>query len=149
MGSPGFAIPALDRLAADHDIIAVYTQPPRRSGRGMRETPQPLAAHAAALGLELRHPRSLKTDEDAAASTQSAAAALAHGRAAPEPALLAAAVALSTTAVLLLLVPKINALRDRQLAGDDAAGRAFDRAHRLSVGINFVQIGALILAVAR
>ena len=39
MGSPGFAIPALDRLAADHDIIAVYTQPPRRSGRGMRETP--------------------------------------------------------------------------------------------------------------
>ena len=67
MGSPGFAIPALDRLAADHDIIAVYTQPPRRSGRGMRETPQPLAAHAAALGLELRHPRSLKTDEDAAA----------------------------------------------------------------------------------
>ena len=76
-------------------------------------------------------------------------AALAHGRAAPEPALLAAAVAVSTAAVLLLLVPKINALRDRQLAGDDAAGRAFDRAHRLSVGINFVQIGALILAVAR
>jgi len=67
MGSPGFAIPALDRLAADHDIIAVYTQPPRRSGRGMRETPQPLAAHAAALGFELRHPLSLKTDEDAAA----------------------------------------------------------------------------------
>ena len=79
----------------------------------------------------------------------SAAAALAHGRAAPEPALLAAAVAVSTAAVLLLLVPKINALRDRQLAGDEAAGRAFDRAHRLSVGINFVQIGALILAVAR
>ena len=66
MGSPGFAIPALDRLAADHDVIAVYTQPPRRSGRGMRETPQPLAVHAAALGLELRHPKSLKTDEDAA-----------------------------------------------------------------------------------
>jgi len=66
MGSPGFAIPALDRLAADHDIIAVYTQPPRRSGRGMRETPQPLAAHAASHGFELRHPLSLKTDEDAA-----------------------------------------------------------------------------------
>ena len=67
MGSPGFAIPALDRLAADHDIIAVYTQPPRRSGRGMRETPQPLAAHAASHGFELRHPPSLKTGEDAAA----------------------------------------------------------------------------------
>jgi len=67
MGSPGFAIPALDRLAADHDIIAVYTQPPRRSGRGMRETPQPLAAHAASQGFEVHHPISLKTDEDAAA----------------------------------------------------------------------------------
>ena len=67
MGSPGFAIPALDRLAADHDILAVYTQPPRRSGRGMRETPQPLAAHAAKSGFELRHPVSLKSDEDIAA----------------------------------------------------------------------------------
>ena len=66
MGSPDFAIPALDRLADSHDILAVYTQPPRRSGRGMRETPQPLAAHAAARGLETRHPVSLKNDVDAA-----------------------------------------------------------------------------------
>jgi hypothetical protein len=51
--------------------------------------------------------------------------------------------------VLFLLVPKINALRDRQLAGDEAAGRAFDRAHRLSVGVNFVQLGALVLALVR
>ena len=47
MGSPNFAIPALDRLAGSHDILAVYSQPPRRLGRGMRKTPQPLAAHAA------------------------------------------------------------------------------------------------------
>ena len=67
MGSPDFAIPALDRLADSHDILAVYTQPPRRSGRGMRETQQPLAAHAAARGLETRHPVSLKNDVDAAA----------------------------------------------------------------------------------
>ena len=60
MGSPDFAVPALDRLAGSHDILAVYTQPPRRSGRGMRETPQPLAAHATARGLETRHPASLK-----------------------------------------------------------------------------------------
>ena len=79
----------------------------------------------------------------------SAAAALAHGRSAPEPALLAGAVSLSTAAVLFLLVPKINALRDQQLAGDQAAGRAFDRAHRLSVGVDFVQIGALVLSVTR
>ena len=67
MGSPNFAIPALDRLAGSHDILAVYTQPPRQSGRGMRETLQPLAAHAAARGLETRHPASLKNDADAAA----------------------------------------------------------------------------------
>ena len=37
MGSPDFAIPGLDLLAQNHDICAVYTQPPRRSGRGMQE----------------------------------------------------------------------------------------------------------------
>ena len=66
MGSPAFAIPTLDRLADNHDVLAVYTQPPRRAGRGMRETPQPVAAHAAARGLTVRHPQSLKTPEDAA-----------------------------------------------------------------------------------
>jgi hypothetical protein len=79
----------------------------------------------------------------------STGAALAFGFTAGESALLTAAVALSTAWVLFMLVPKINALRDRQLAGDEAAGRAFDRAHRLSVAINFVQIGALVLAVVR
>ncbi|HBP72751.1 MAG TPA: methionyl-tRNA formyltransferase, partial [Alphaproteobacteria bacterium] len=43
MGSPGFAIPALDRLAESHDIVAVYSQPPRRAGRGMQQQPQPVA----------------------------------------------------------------------------------------------------------
>lgn len=64
MGSPGFAIPALDRLADEHHVLAVYTQPPRRSGRGMKETPQPLAAHAAARGIDTYHPVSLKTEAD-------------------------------------------------------------------------------------
>jgi len=66
MGSPDFAIPALGRLADTHDILAVYTQPPRRAGRGMRETPQPLAAHAAAKDIEVRHPLTLKDPEAAA-----------------------------------------------------------------------------------
>ena len=67
MGSPGFAIPTLDRLADEHEVLAVYTQPPRRAGRGMREAPQPVAAHAAARGLTVRHPQSLKTAADAGA----------------------------------------------------------------------------------
>lgn len=67
MGSPDFAIPTLDRLAGAHEVLAVYTQPPRRAGRGMRETPQPVAAYAAAHGLTVHHPESLKTDDDATA----------------------------------------------------------------------------------
>ncbi|MDE2334073.1 MAG: methionyl-tRNA formyltransferase [Rhodospirillales bacterium] len=34
MGSPDFAVPALRALAAAHDVVAVYCQPPRPAGRG-------------------------------------------------------------------------------------------------------------------
>lgn len=77
----------------------------------------------------------------------SGAAALAYGLGAPSAALLTGSVSMSTAAVLLFLVPKINALRDQQLAGDTEAGRAFDRSHRLSVAINFGQIALLIAAL--
>jgi methionyl-tRNA formyltransferase len=90
MGSPAFAIPTLDRLADDHDVLAVYTQPPRRAGRGMRETPQPVAAHAATRGLTVRHPESLKTDEEAAALAALEAdvfIVVAYGLILPSPAL--------------------------------------------------------------
>ncbi|MGD1989265.1 MAG: DUF4149 domain-containing protein [Pseudomonadales bacterium] len=75
------------------------------------------------------------------------AATLAFGLGAPSAALLTGSVTISTAAVLFLLVPKINALRDQQLAGDAEAGRAFDRSHRLSVAINFGQIALLIAAL--
>ncbi|MEM1275532.1 MAG: DUF4149 domain-containing protein [Pseudomonadota bacterium] len=45
------------------------------------------------------------------------------------------------------LMPKINSLRDAQLAGDAAAGKKFDLLHKASVAINFVQMiaaGALL-----
>jgi hypothetical protein len=45
------------------------------------------------------------------------------------------------------LMPRINALRDRQLAGDAGAGAWFGRAHGLSVAINFVQLGLTLAAV--
>jgi len=45
------------------------------------------------------------------------------------------------------LMPRINALRDRQLAGDAGAGKWFGRAHGLSVGINFLQFGLTLAAV--
>jgi hypothetical protein len=41
-------------------------------------------------------------------------------------------------------LPRINTARDAQLAGDVEAGRRFDRDHKLSVGINMVQLVLLV-----
>ncbi|KAA2215165.1 methionyl-tRNA formyltransferase [Teichococcus oryzae] len=64
MGSPDFAVPALEALhQAGHDIAVVYTQPPRPAGRGQRETPCPVHRKALELGLPTRHPVRLRRDE--------------------------------------------------------------------------------------
>ena len=68
MGTPDFAVPVLDALAAaGHEIAAVYSQPPRPTGRGHKTQPSPVQARAEALGLTVRHPVSLKTEEEKAA----------------------------------------------------------------------------------
>lgn len=69
MGTPDFAVPALQALvAAGHEVIAAYTQPPRPGGRRGKElTPTPVHQAAEALGIEVRHPASLKGLEEQAA----------------------------------------------------------------------------------
>lgn len=68
MGTPDFSVPVLDALVeAGHDIAAVYCQPPRPAGRGKKDRPTPVHARAEALGLEVRHPVSLKSDGEKAA----------------------------------------------------------------------------------
>ena len=49
-------------------------------------------------------------------------------------------VGVSTLWVRQWLLPRINAARDEQLAGNVEAGRRFDRDHKLSVGINMLQL---------
>ena len=69
MGTPDFAVPALRALVeAGHQVVAAYTQPPRPGGRRGKElTPTPVHRAAEALGIEVRHPVSLKgADEQAA-----------------------------------------------------------------------------------
>lgn len=67
MGTPDFAVPALDALhAAGHEIACVYTQPPRPAGRGKKPRPSPVQIRAEALGLPVRHPASLKGPEEQA-----------------------------------------------------------------------------------
>ncbi|WP_375426793.1 methionyl-tRNA formyltransferase [uncultured Sphingomonas sp.] len=65
MGTPDFAVPVLDAVvAAGHDIVACYTQPPRPGGRrGRTIVPSPIQARAEALGIAVRSPVSLRTSE--------------------------------------------------------------------------------------
>ncbi|MGB2201998.1 MAG: methionyl-tRNA formyltransferase [Pseudooceanicola atlanticus] len=64
MGTPDFSVPVLEALvAAGHEIACVYCQPPRPAGRGKKDRPTPVHARAEELGLEVRHPVSLKSAE--------------------------------------------------------------------------------------
>ena len=93
MGTPDFAVPALDALvAAGHDIVAVYSQPPRPAGRGKAPRPSPVHARAEALGLAARTPVSLRDPaEQAAFATLDAdiAVVAAYGLILPKPILAA------------------------------------------------------------
>jgi methionyl-tRNA formyltransferase len=63
MGSPAFAVPALQALhQAGHDIACVYSQPPRPAGRGQAVTKSPVQAAAEALGLPVRSPARVRRD---------------------------------------------------------------------------------------
>ena len=62
MGSPEFSVPALRALAAAHEVVRVYAQPPRPAGRGQRETRCPVHQAALELGLEVRTPARVRRD---------------------------------------------------------------------------------------
>ena len=65
MGTPDFAVPALEALyAAGHEIVCAFTNPPRPAGRGKKLQPSPVQAAAERLGIEVRHPVSLKNTEE-------------------------------------------------------------------------------------
>ena len=88
MGSPAFSVPVLEALvAAGHEIVAVYTQPPRPAGRGKKQRPCPVHARALALTLAVRHPASLKEAEEQAAFSElraDAAVVVAYGLLLPQ-----------------------------------------------------------------
>jgi methionyl-tRNA formyltransferase len=68
MGSPDFAVPSLRALiAAGHDVVCVYAQPPRPAGRGQKERPTPVHVAAEEAGIEVRTPKSLKGEAELAA----------------------------------------------------------------------------------
>ena len=66
MGTPVFAVPTLvSLLDAGCEIVGVYTQPDRRSGRGRHLTPPPVKQAAVEHGLPVFQPASLRRDADA------------------------------------------------------------------------------------
>jgi methionyl-tRNA formyltransferase len=68
LGTSEFAVPALQALVeAGHDVAAVYTRAPKPAGRGQQERKTPVHQLADRLGMPVRTPRTLKTEEEAAA----------------------------------------------------------------------------------
>lgn len=64
MGSPVFSVPVMEALVeAGHEVVAVYSQPPRPAGRGKKERPGPVHARALELGLTVHTPVSLRTED--------------------------------------------------------------------------------------
>lgn len=65
MGTPDFAVPTLMEIVGQgHEVVAVYSQPPRPAGRGMDERKTPVHEKAALLGLPVFTPTSLKSEEE-------------------------------------------------------------------------------------
>lgn len=61
MGTPDFSVPALDALHnGPHEIVCVYSQPPRPKGRGHKVQLSPIHAYAEEHGIPVLHPKSLK-----------------------------------------------------------------------------------------
>ena len=90
MGTPNFSVPVLEALHQRHEILAVYCQPPRPAGRGKADRPSPVQARAEALGLPVRHPVSLRSEnalQDYAALQPDVAVVVAYGLILPQPVL--------------------------------------------------------------
>jgi methionyl-tRNA formyltransferase len=67
MGTPDFSVPALRRLIdSGHDVVAVYSQPPRPKGRGQQVQPSPVHLAAEEAGIPVRTPKNFKDQKDVA-----------------------------------------------------------------------------------
>ena len=64
MGTPNAAVPSLEKILQDgHEVVAVYTQPDRPSGRGNKLTAPPVKEFAAQNNLPIFQPTRIKTPE--------------------------------------------------------------------------------------
>lgn len=90
MGTPDFAVPALRRLMAEHEVVCVYTREPKPAGRGNKLNKTPVHLLAEEHGIEVRTPKTLRNaDEQArfAALNADVAVIAAYGLILPKPVL--------------------------------------------------------------
>ena len=89
MGSPDFAVPSLEALvAAGHEVVAAYCQPPRPAGRGKGERPTAVQVAAGRMEIPVRTPKSLRNAEaqaEFAALGADLAVVAAYGLILPKP----------------------------------------------------------------
>jgi methionyl-tRNA formyltransferase len=89
MGTPDFAVPTLRAiLEAGHEVVAVYSQPPRAAGRGMALRKSPVQQAAEETGLAVLTPERLKSAEEPArfaSLTPDVAVVVAYGLILPKP----------------------------------------------------------------
>jgi methionyl-tRNA formyltransferase len=128
MGTPDFSAPALQALIdAGHDVVCVYTQPPRPKGRGQQVQPSPVHALADRNGIPVRTPKSLRKDpraqEEFAALKPDVAVVAAYGLLLP-PAVLRAPLygCLNIHASLLPRWRGASPIQHAVLHGDDESG---------------------------
>ena len=63
MGTPDFALTALQKIASKHEVVCVYTREPQIAGRGNKLTKSPVHQWAEEQGILVRTPKTLRTPE--------------------------------------------------------------------------------------
>lgn len=63
MGTSDFAVPCLTSLAQQHEVAAVFTQPDKPKGRGMKLQPTPVKAEALRMGVPVYQPNKIRDEE--------------------------------------------------------------------------------------
>lgn len=127
MGTPEFSVPAFEALAdAGHEILCVYTQPPRPAGRGQKDRISAVHRAAQVRGIEVRTPDSLRPPHEHAefqVIAPDVAVVVAYGLILPKPIL--AAPQYGCVNIHASLLPRWRGAAPIQralLAGDDGTG---------------------------
>ncbi|WP_207455307.1 methionyl-tRNA formyltransferase [Azospirillum sp. SYSU D00513] len=147
MGTPDFAVPSLNALVeAGHEVVCVYSQPPRPAGRGQQVQKSPVHRFAEERGIPVRTPKSLRNAEAQAEFAElkaDAAVVAAYGLILPQPVL--DAPRLGCLNVHGSLLPRWRGAAPIQraiLAGDDETGITI---MQMDVGLD---TGAMLLKEA-